>query len=78
MAANPIPPEPTIKYPAQWTQDQYTCACGTNVHLHVEHITGMAALQVFRHCAKDKGDYSLPIIAAWEEREGTWVRIFPA
>lgn len=75
MAANPIQPDATIEYPEKWTPMQHTCACGTNVRIDVEFIAGMSALQVFQHCEKDEGEYYPRIIAAWEEHDGTWVRI---
>jgi hypothetical protein len=76
MATNPIPLDPTVRYPASWTPLDYLCECGVNVRVGAQIILGPFALPEYQHeCGKDEPHILPgPIFAVWEDRDGKWVR----
>lgn len=76
MATNPIQIDPTVQYPASWTPLEYRCKCGVNIRVGAQIIFGPFATPEYQHeCGKDETHILPgPIVAAWEERSGQWVR----
>lgn len=76
MASATVYIDPSVQYPNSWTPLEYVCECGRNVLVGAEIVFGPFALGEYQHaCGKDKA-HALPglIFAAWEERDGQWVR----
>jgi len=68
MSANAIP----------YTPVEFICKCGIKCRVDCEFIPGPSASPFYQHaCGNDEGDYMPgPIIAVWEEHNGTWVPIW--
>ena len=75
MSTNPIQIDPTIQYPDRWTPMEYVCKCGAKCRVDVEVFLGASVGgETFRHCRNDEAHLIPgPIIAKWEEHDGSWV-----
>jgi hypothetical protein len=76
MASSTVYIDPSFQYPNSWTPLEYTCKCGRRVLVGAQVIFGPFSAPEYQHCGKDETHFLPgPIFAAWEERDGKWLRI---
>lgn len=65
-----------VTFPQAWIPVEYRCNCGRNVRVGAQVVFGPFARPEYQHeCGKDEAHIMPgPIFAAWEERNGEWLR----